>query len=154
MLQVRDIMTPDPITVTPDTEVVQAARILLDKGINGLPVVDEGGRLAGIICQSDLINQQKKLPLPSFFTILDGLIPLKSVRQLESQVRKIAAATVSQAMTPEPVTVTPDTGIQEVAALMVDHGFHTLPVVEGGKLAGVVGKEDVLKTLLTQGAGS
>lgn len=148
MLQVRDIMTPNPITVTPDTEVVQAARILLDKGINGLPVVAEGGRLAGIICQSDLINQQKNLPLPSFFTILDGLIPLKSVRQLESQVRKIAAATVSQAMTPEPVTVTPDTGIQEVAALMVDHGFHTLPVVEDGKLAGVVGKEDVLKTLL------
>jgi len=148
MLQVRDIMTPNPITVTPDTEVVQAARILLDKGINGLPVVAEGGRLAGIICQSDLINQQKKLPLPSFFTILDGLIPLKSVRRLESQVRKIAAATVSQAMTPEPVTVTPDTGIQEAAALMVDHGFNTLRVLEDGKLAGVVGKEDVLKTLL------
>ena len=70
------------------------------------------------------------------------------MKRIEKEVEKIAALTVSQAMTPKPVTVTPQTGIEEVASLMVDKNFHTLPVVQDGKLVGVVGKEDVLKTLL------
>jgi len=63
-------------------------------------------------------------------------------------VKKISAVTVSQAMTPNPVTVRPDTVIEVVAALMVDSNYHTIPVVEGGKLVGIVGKEDVLRTLV------
>ena len=71
MLRAKDIMTKEPITVSPDMEIIQAGRILLEKGINGIPVVD-GGKLVGILCQSDLIAQQKKLPIPSLFTFLDG----------------------------------------------------------------------------------
>ncbi|MBW2327636.1 MAG: CBS domain-containing protein, partial [Deltaproteobacteria bacterium] len=116
--------------------------------INGAPVLDETGKLVGILCQSDLIAQQKKLPIPSFFTFLDGLITLTSMKQLEKQVQKIAAVTVAQAMTPNPVTVQPDTNIEAMAALMVDQSFHTIPVVEEGVLLGIVGKEDILKTLM------
>ena len=147
MLSVRDIMTTEVITVRPETEIVEATRLLLEKHINGLPVVDDNGKLVGILCQSDLIVQQKKLPLPSFFTFLDGFIPLTSMKQLEKEIQKAVATTVSQAMTPDPVTVRPDTGLNSVAALMVDKNFHTLPVVEGGKLVGIVGKEDVIRTL-------
>ncbi|MBI5521630.1 MAG: CBS domain-containing protein [Desulfarculus sp.] len=148
MLRAKDIMTPDPLTVTPQTGITAAAQLLLDRRINGLPVVDGSGRLLGILCQSDLIAEQKKLPIPSFFTLLDGLIPLTSLKHMEREVEKIVAATVASAMTPDPVTIGPDTTIEEVAALMVDKNFHTLPVVEGGRLVGVVGKEDVLRTLL------
>ena len=148
MLKVKDIMTKDLITVSPDTEIVHAAKLLLENRINGLPVTDETGKLLGILCQSDLIAQQKKLPVPSFFTFLDGLITLSSMKQLEKQVQKIAATTVAQAMTPHPVFVRLDTGIEEVAALMVDNAFHTIPVVEAGKLVGIVGKEDILRTLI------
>lgn len=147
MLSVRDIMTTEVITVRPETEIVEATRLLLEKHINGLPVVDDKGKLVGILCQSDLIVQQKKLPLPSFFTFLDGFIPLTSMKQLEKEIQKAVATTVSQAMTHDPVTVKPDTGLNSVAALMVDKNFHTLPVVEGGKLVGIVGKEDVIRTL-------
>ncbi|MBW2247078.1 MAG: CBS domain-containing protein, partial [Deltaproteobacteria bacterium] len=94
------------------------------------------------------IAQQKKLPIPSFFTFLDGLITLSSMKQLEKQVQKIAAITVAQAMTPNPVTVQPETDIETVAALMVDKSFHTIPVVDKGELVGIVGKEDILKTLI------
>lgn len=150
MLTVKDIMTTDVITVLPETEISKATQILLEKRINGLPVVDQEGNLRGILCQSDLIVQQKKLPLPSFFTFLDGFIPLTSMKQLEKQVQKVAATTVAHAMTPDPVTVTPETGISGVAALMVDRNFHTLPVVKDGKLVGILGKEDVLRTLLSE----
>jgi CBS domain-containing protein len=148
MLKAKDIMTKELITVSPDTEILQATKLLLENRINGIPVTDETGKLLGILCQSDLIAQQKKLPIPSFFTFLDGLITLTSMKQIEKQVQKIAAITVAQAMTPNPVTVQPETDIEKVAALMVDKNFHTIPVVDKGELVGIVGKEDILKTLI------
>ena len=145
---VKEIMTEKPITVTVNMEIFKAAKILLDNRINGVPVVNDTGKLVGILCQSDIIAQQKKLPVPSLFSFLDGYISLHSMKNLEKEVRKIAAITVSDAMTPNPVTVGPDSSIETVAALMVDHNFHTLPVVEKESLVGVVGKEDILRTLM------
>lgn len=147
MLTAKDIMHREVITVRPDTEITKAAGILLEQKINGLPVVDDKGELVGILCQSDLIAQQKKMPIPSLFTFLDGLIALTSMKQIEKEVRKIAAIVVADAMTADPVSVDPDTGIETVAALMVDNSFHTLPVVEAGRLVGIIGKADILKTL-------
>ena len=148
MLKVKDIMTKELITVSPETEIVHATKLLLENRINGIPVTDETGKLVGILCQSDLIAQQKELPVPSFFTFLNGLITLTSMKQFEKQVQKIAATTVAQAMTPNPVAVRPDTDIGAVAALMVDNNFHTIPVVDEGELVGIVGKEDILRTLI------
>jgi len=148
MTTAKDIMTTTVITLAPQMDIVSAARLLLENHINGAPVVDENGRLLGILCQSDLISQQKKLPVPTLFTLLDGVIQLPSIKQIDKQLRKIAALTVAEAMTPQPVKVEPDTTLETVAALMVDNGFHTLPVVEGDRLVGVVGKEDILRTLL------
>ncbi|MGD9262027.1 MAG: CBS domain-containing protein, partial [Desulfobacterales bacterium] len=71
MIKVKDIMSKDIISVTPDTEIAHVAKLLLEKRINGVPVVDEDGSLVGIICQSDLIAQQKNIPIPSLFTLLD-----------------------------------------------------------------------------------
>ncbi|MBW1912899.1 MAG: CBS domain-containing protein [Deltaproteobacteria bacterium] len=146
MLTAKDIMTSEPISVSPETEITHAAGVLLGKGINGLPVVDDG-KLVGILCQSDLIAQQKKIPIPSIFTLLDGLIPLSSMKRFEKAVQKIVATTVGHVMTPDPVTVHPGTGIEELAGLMVDRNLHTLPVLDSGKLVGIVGKEDLLKTI-------
>ncbi|WP_319408102.1 CBS domain-containing protein [uncultured Desulfosarcina sp.] len=145
---VKEIMTENPVTVTRDTEIIKAAKILLDRRINGVPVVDDNGKLVGILCQSDIIAQQKKFPVPSLFSFLDGYINLSSMKNIEKEVRKIAATAVSDAMTPNPVTVGPDSSIETVAALMVDHNLHTLPVLEKGVLVGVVGKEDILRTLM------
>jgi CBS domain-containing protein len=148
MLSVKDIMTKDIITVSPEMEIAHAARLLLEKSINGVPVVDGTGKLVGILCQSDLVAQQKKFPIPSLFTILDGVISFTSTKSLEAEIQKITAATVADAMTPDPVTVGPETSIEEVGSIMVDRKFYTLPVVDAGELVGIVGKEDVLKTLV------
>ena len=148
MTTASTIMTKDVITVTPEMEVTQAAKILFDNHVNGLPVVDEAGHLVGIICQSDIIVQQKELPIPSLFAFLDGFFTFTNIKSLEKKVRKIAAISVAHAMTPDPVTVHPDTAIKTVAALMVDNNFHTLPVMGGEKLIGIIGKEDILRTLI------
>lgn len=143
-------MTREVITISPDTEIAQVAKLLLTKRINGVPVVNDTGELVGILCQSDLIIQQKNIPIPSLFTLLDGYIPLTSSKKLDREVDKIMATKAADAMTANPVTVHPDTGIEEIAALMVEKNYHTLPVVDAGKLVGIVGKEDVLKTLISE----
>jgi CBS domain-containing protein len=130
-------------------EIAQAAQLLLERGINGLPVVEETGKVVGILCQSDLIMQQKKLPIPSIFTTLDGFIPLTSMKHIDEEVRKMTGTTVAQTMTKNVVTIHPDLGIDEIATLMVEKNYHTLPVVDEGRLVGIVGKEDVLKTLIS-----
>ncbi len=148
MKTARQIMSANVLTVFPDTDIPTAARLMVDNKHNGLPVVDAEGMLIGIICQSDLISQQKKLKLPTLFTMLDGFIPMRSMSDLDAEVRKISASTVADAMTVSPATVTPDTPLDEIATLMVEKQFHTLPVVENGKLCGIVGKEDILRTLI------
>lgn len=147
MLKAKDVMTRDVISVTPETEVTVIAKLLLDKHFNGVPVVDREGGLVGIICQSDLIAEQKKLPIPSVFTILDAFIPIYSPGRTEKEMQKIAAIRASQAMTRNPVTVGPETGLDEIASIMVK-GIHTIPVVEGNKLVGIIGKLDILQTLV------
>jgi CBS domain-containing protein len=148
MLSVKDIMTKDVITVSPETGIAHAAKLLLERGFNGVPVVDATGKLVGLLCQSDLVAQQKKLPVPSFFTFLDGVISLTSMKHLEKEIQKITAMTVADAMTANPVTVGLETSIEEAGTIMVDRNFHTLPVVDEGELVGIVGKEDVLRTLV------
>jgi CBS domain-containing protein len=150
MTKAKDIMTCKVITVKPDTEIAQAARLLLEKRINGVPVVNDADELEGILCQSDLIAQQKSIPIPSLFTLLDGYIPLTPTKRMDREVEKIAATKVAEAMTAPPVTVDPDTDIEQIAALMVEKNFHTVPVVDAGELVGIIGKEDILRTLIAE----
>lgn len=148
MLKAKDIMTKAPFTLSPTDDIASAARVMVEMRINGLPVVDEAGDLLGIITQSDLVAQQKTLSLPSVFTLFDGFVPLASMDKLEAEFKKITAMTVAEAMSKDPATITPETSLEEIAALMVDRQFHTLPVVDNGRLVGVVGKEDVIRTLI------
>ncbi|MGE4264564.1 MAG: CBS domain-containing protein [Desulfovibrio sp.] len=151
MLKAIDIMTPNPVTLSPDTDIRSAVALLIDRKINGAPVVDASGTLVGILCQSDLVAQQKQVTMPSIFSMLDGFIALSSREDFERELQKIAATKVSQAMTADPKSVTPQTPIDEIATVMVNEKLYTLPVVDGGKLVGVVGKEDILRTLLEHG---
>lgn len=143
-----DIMITDIIKVHPDTDIVQAAKTLLDNQINGVPVVDDQDMILGILCQSDLIYQQKEIPLPPMFSMLDGIIPLGSAKEMDEQMQKIAAINVEQAMVKDPSVVRRETPVSKIASLMVEKHFHTIPVVEEGKLVGIIGKEDVLRVLV------
>lgn len=148
MLKAKDIMTPAPVTLNPETDIRTAVAVLIEKKINGAPVVDATGKVVGVLCQSDLVAQQKRVTMPSLLAVLDGFIALSSREDFEREIKKIAASRVAEAMTPNPVVITPDTPIDEIATAMVNEKLYTLPVVDEGRLVGVVGKEDILKTLL------
>ncbi|MCG8689011.1 MAG: CBS domain-containing protein [Desulfobacterales bacterium] len=147
-MKASDIMETNIICINPDTEITRAVEVLLNNHINGAPVVDDQDELVGILCQSDLIFQQKELPIPPIFTILDGIIPLSSSKKVEEDFQKMSATYVEDAMVTEVTTVTPDTSLSEIASLMVEKHFHTIPVIENKKLVGIIGKEDILKTLI------
>jgi len=148
MLKAKDVMSHEVVTITENTVISQAAKLLFEKGYNGVPVLNAAGKLTGILCQADLVAQQKKLSLPSVFSLLDGFIPLGSIKDLDREVEKIAALTAANAMTRNPTTVSPETDLDEVASLMTDRGYHTIPVVSEGLVVGIIGLRDILATLL------
>jgi len=150
MIKARDIMEKEVISISPDTDITTAVEILLNNHINGVPVVDANGTLQGLLCQSDLIFAQKDLPIPPIFVILDGIFPLSSSKKLKEELEKISATTVEQAMIKNPVSAHPDMPISEIASLMVEKHFHTIPVVDAHKLVGIIGKEDILKVLISR----
>ena len=143
-----DIMTANPVTVTPGTTLRDAAKLLLDGHFNGLPVV-EGDKLVGMLTQSDIISMDKKVKSPGFFLMLGGYIPVQIPGQLSRDLQRMAATTVGEIMSPEPFTITPQTTTEEIADIIVEKRYYSLPVVENGKLVGIVGMEDMLKRLAT-----
>ncbi len=148
MKRARDIMTRNVYTVTPDTPLDALAKAFTEKRVSGFPVVDQGGTLVGVVTESDLIHQNQRLHIPTTIALFDAVIVLGSSRRLEEEVRRIAATTVEEIMTPDPVTVDEDVPVEEIAALMAERHIHTLPVVDaGGNLVGVIGKVDVIRGL-------
>ena len=148
MPKVADVMTRDVITVTPETPLRELATILSEKHINGVPVVDDKGNVLGVVCESDLVNQNKPLHIPTVFVILDSVIPMENPWRLQNEFKRLAATTVGDIYSHPAVSISPDTDLSDVARIMSERKFYTLPVIEGGKLVGVVGKADVIRSLM------
>ena len=147
MLQARDIMTREVLTVTPETSISDLSKILENRRIGGLPVVDKDGRLLGIITQTDLVERARHLELPPAINILDFHFYLQIPSHLIHRVEKMLGTTVGDCMTSNPVTVAPDTPVSRIAALMAKQKMHTIPVLEGGKIVGVIGKMDLVRAM-------
>lgn len=148
MKTAADIMTRDVITVTPSTGVKELARIFTENSISGAPVLNAVGKVIGVVTESDLIDQNKKVHIPTVISILDSFIYLESPDKLEQEMRKIAGATVADIFTADIVTVTEETPVDELATIMSEQSMHTLPVVRNGELVGVIGKRDIIKTII------
>jgi CBS-domain-containing membrane protein len=140
-------MTRDVITVTPQTGLRELARILSEKNINGVPVVDDQGKVLGVVCDSDLVNQNRPLHIPTVFVILDSVIPLENPWRFQKEFKRLTATTVEDIYSRPAVVVEPDTDVSEVARLMGERKFYTVPVVDKGRLVGIVGKADVIRSL-------
>src|SRR5690606_20812282 len=138
----RDLMQRNVKTVSPDATVREVAEILAQEDYTGLPVVDEEGRLVGIVTEAELRVGAKTLKLPTVFPFLGGVIFLESPRKFEEQLRKATGTKVSEILTRDVVTVTEDTPLHELAAIMVEKKVKRLPVVDGGRLVGIVTRDD------------
>lgn len=145
MLTARDIMTENVVTVPKHLSLRELSDLFIKHHVNGFPVVDEDGKLIGVVTEKDLIEQNKNLHIPTVIALFDAVIYLESDQKFEKEVKRFTGTRVEDIYQQDVVTVAPDTGIGEVASLMANKGIHTLPVVENGKLVGVIGKLDVIK---------
>jgi CBS-domain-containing membrane protein len=145
----QDIMSRDVLTVQPETSVSDLARLLNAHNINGVPVVDSDNNLLGVVTENDLVYQKKKVHIPTVINILDSFIYLESQSKMKEEMEKITGATVEQIYSKDAKTVTPETAIDEIATIMAEQNIHTIPVVENNTLIGVIGKGDIIRTLIS-----
>ena len=148
MLNASDIMTTDVITVKKDTSLKDLAAILYKNHINGVPVVDDDGLLLGIICESDLIRKDKKLHIPTVVAIFDAVVYLESPKSIEKEFKRISATTVEDLYSKKAITVDEKTHIDEIATIMTQKKIYTIPVMDGDLLVGIIGKADLLRTIV------
>ena len=144
MLKAKDIMTKDVVTVKTDTTIEKLARILMRHQISGTPVVDERGKLKGIVTENDLISKNSRLHIPTILRLFDAYIPLGTSR-LEGEIKRMTALTVDEICSKDVITVDEETSVEYIATLMTEKKIHLLPVLKEGKIVGIIGKRDFIK---------
>ena len=147
MITAKEIMTTNVITVTKNTSIKELSDLFIEHKVNGFPVLDDNGQLAGIVTEKNLIEQNKNLHMPTVIALFDAVIYLESGKKFEEEVKRINATQVKDIYTSNVVTVSSDTNIHEIATLMAEKSVHSVPVVDGKNILGIVGKLDIIKGL-------
>jgi CBS domain-containing protein len=142
-------MERDVVTVSPDDDVETLLRVMQEHELPGVPVVNEGGRCVGIVTEADLVlsEEEADLHLPHYINLFGGVVFLEPLKRFEDRLRKAFASNVEDMMTPDPVTVEAAASVEEAARLIAERKHNRLPVVEHGRLVGVVTRLDVLDAL-------
>ena len=141
-MKVREIMTKDVIAVSPKTTIREAARLMVDHGISGLPVVNDDGNTVGILTEGDLILRQKPERKVPWWDLSLG-----AGEELAREYQKLHGMSVGEVMTRAVVWIGPDLPIESAAELLDRHRIRRLPVIEHGRLVGIVSRADLIKAL-------
>lgn len=145
---VTDVMTRDPIVVRVETPLKEAIQILAEKRISGIPVVDNVGKLVGIISETDLMWQETGVTPPAYIMFLDSVIYLQNPATYDRELHKALGQTVGEVMSKNPVTISPDKTVKEAAQLMHDRSVHRLPVVDNeSQVIGILTRGDIVRTM-------
>ncbi len=145
---VADIMTPNPVVVEAKTLLNDAIKLLAEGHFSGLPVVDEEGKLVGILSETDLMWQETGVETPPYITFLDSVIYLKNPARYEKEIHKALGQTVGDVMSEKPISVKPDQLVREAAKLMHSKDIRRLAVVnEEHKVVGILTRGDVVRTM-------
>jgi len=150
MVTAADIMTTPVATVGPDASIRDVARLLSEKRISGLPVVDEAGEVLGMVSEQDLMVRVTGPHLPPHIELLGGIIYLETPHDMEEDLRKAMAVTAGQIMSKDVITVALSATVQDVANVMVKRKINRVPVVDGGRLVGIITRHDVVSTLVSE----
>ncbi|MBI4050704.1 MAG: CBS domain-containing protein [Candidatus Doudnabacteria bacterium] len=150
MTKVKDIMTKNVITCSPDTSVKDAARLMFLNGLTGLPVLDQNDKLVGIVTDADLIKVEGRLHLPVTFAFLGSLVYLDNPLngdEIEKQLEKLVATKVRDLMTDKVLSIGPDASIEDLADLFLRKKINPVPVIEKDKLMGIISRADIVKLI-------
>jgi CBS domain-containing protein len=148
-MPLADIMTADVLTLRPDDSIEDAVSALSGRGISGAPVVDDDGRLVGLLDDSDLLLSEARIHAPSAIEILGAYIPIPGTfKRFEEEVRHALGRTVADIMETRPPSVPTTATIEDVATLMMERSVSRVPVVDsGGKVVGIVSRGDLVAAL-------
>ena len=146
---VREVMTSDVVTFGPDETVEVATRRLVERDVDGAPVVDADGQVIGMLSSDDLLVQETQLHYPTVFSLFGAYLELPSShRRFEAELRRAIAAVVSDVMERDPTTCAPDDTLERAATLMHERKVSRLPVLDGDRLVGIVARGDLLRALI------
>ena len=150
---VRAVMTTEVVWFK-DTDTVQTAyQEMVGHDIDGAPVLNENGHVVGMLSTGDLLVQETKLHYPTVVSLFGAYLELPSQhRHFEEDLRKAVGATVGDVMSTDVHTVGPDDNLERAATLMHEHQVSRLPVIEGGRMVGIISRGDVLRAVMGEGA--
>jgi len=147
-LLVKEVMTRDVITVTPDNSVEDCSRILFENNISGLPVVTEEGEVVGMVTEGDLIRRAARIKAPGYLEILGGQIFLGNPNKFVEEIQRAMSYRAGDLMTDKVVSVSPEDTVEDAATKMVEKGVSRLPVLDNNNsLVGILSRRDIMMSL-------
>lgn len=150
-MKVRDVMSEDVITLKGTATLREAAITLADESVGGCPVVDDEGRMIGMLSEVDILEALKtqhkelRMLMPPEITFGISFVEIVKEREALSAFKEVETRVVQDIMTRDVHSVTPDDNVERAIQVMVQHKIHRIPVVEGDKLVGILTRGDVLR---------
>ena len=147
---IAQVMTANPITVKAETPLQEAIAILAEKHISSLPVVDDRGRLTGVISETDLMWQETGIEPAPYIMILDSVIYLQNPARYEKEIHKVLGQTVGEVMTDHPISIKSHQTVKEAAHIMHEKKIRCLPVIDDDhRVVGILTQGDIIRTMAT-----
>ena len=139
-MRVEDFMTRRVVTITPDTTLLAAAKLMLEHRVGGLPVLDASGRMIGVFSESDLLREEGEDGSPWLQMMVgpDGK---------PAELPRLDARKVGDVMTRQLITIAPGASIAQACRLLHEHRLRRLPVVESDKLVGMIARADLVRAV-------
>ncbi len=151
---VRQVMTTEVVTFSPEEAIGDATRRLADKGVDGGPVIDADGHVVGVLTTDDLLVQETKLHYPTVISLFGAYLELPSShRRFEEELRRAVGATVGEVMQSKVITCAEDDTLERAATLMHERHVSRLPVTREGQLVGIIARGDIIKAVIDDSGG-
>jgi len=145
---IKDIMTKEVITVKEDDTAEKCARLLSQNNLSGLPVLDDNGKLVGMVTEGDLIRRASEIDGPAYLEIFGGIFYLDSPKEYMDKLRRSMGQIVRDIMTRDIVTAKLNDKVEDVATVLVRNKLKRLPVVdEDRSVIGIVSRKDIMNYL-------
>jgi CBS domain-containing protein len=146
-MQVKDLMTREPVTVPPEMPVEALVDLLVERVVNGVPVVDARGALLGMVTTGDLIHRVADERIEGRDSVWRESFYKSVFRSSGQEPNPAEGATAAEVMSRDPAYVTPSDDMAVAARLLIEHRVKSLPVLDGGRLVGMVSRLDLLRCL-------
>jgi CBS domain-containing protein len=155
-LLIKDVMSTAPVTLKPTATLREAAITLADESVGGCPVVDDQGRIIGMLSEVDILealktqNKELRMLMPPEITFGISFVEIIKEREALAAFKEVENRLVQDVMTKDIHAVGPEDSVERAIRLMVQHKIHRIPVVEGDRLVGILTRGDVLRGFFRQ----